>query len=121
MPNFSGQNLTFGKIQKQIKCEMMNLLSHNPAHEELSNNDYTTHEVAVSGCVDSPNADLDMNNSFSVLSLESVSDKIDDQDDEFDGEELGEGIMLLVSQSQVVAMTWIKHLSTQKIQFPQIG
>ncbi|XWS63626.1 hypothetical protein CRYUN_Cryun06bG0116600 [Craigia yunnanensis] len=89
--NFSGQNLSFGKIQEQIKCEMMNSLSHNPAYEELSDNDYTTHEVAVSGWVDSPNADFDMNNSSSVLSLESVSDKIDDQDDEFDGVELGEG------------------------------
>ncbi|XWS68949.1 hypothetical protein CRYUN_Cryun04dG0137500 [Craigia yunnanensis] len=89
--NFSGQNLMFGKIQKQIKCEMKNSLSHNPAHEELSDNDYTTHEVAVFGWVDSPNADFDMNNSSSILSLESLSDKVDDEDDEFDGEELGEG------------------------------
>ncbi|XP_022725932.1 uncharacterized protein LOC111282202 [Durio zibethinus] len=89
--NFSGQYLTFGKIQKQIKCEMMSSHSHNPAHERLIDNDHMMHEMAVSGWVDSPNADFDMNNSSSNLSLESVSDKIDDQDDEFDGVELREG------------------------------
>ncbi|XVE75100.1 hypothetical protein DITRI_Ditri12bG0069800 [Diplodiscus trichospermus] len=89
--NFSGQNITFGKIQKQIKCEMMNLPSQNSGQEELSDNDYETHEVAVSGWVDGPTADSDLNNKSSVLSLESVFDKIDDQNDEFDGVELGEG------------------------------
>ncbi|XVF02391.1 hypothetical protein REPUB_Repub04eG0171600 [Reevesia pubescens] len=72
--NFSGHNLTFGRIQKQIKCEMMNSLSQNSAGEELSNNDSMTPEVQVSGLLDSPNADFDMNNSFSDLSLESVSE-----------------------------------------------
>lgn len=89
--NFSGQNIQFGKIEKQIKCEMVNSLSDTPAHEKSSDNEYATHEVAVSGWVDNLNADSDMNDSSSVLSLESVSDKIDDQDDEFDGVELEEG------------------------------
>ncbi|KAK8639645.1 hypothetical protein V6N13_138017 [Hibiscus sabdariffa] len=75
--NFSGHKLTFGRIQKQIKCEMM-----NPAHEELSENESITHVVASSRFADSSNPDFNMNNSSSDLSLESLSDEVKDQDDE---------------------------------------
>ncbi|XP_021293044.1 uncharacterized protein LOC110423210 [Herrania umbratica] len=82
--NFSGHNIMFGRIQKQIKCEMMNLLCQNPAHEELSDKDSITPEVAVPGLGDCPNTDCDMNISCSDLSF-------DDQDEEFDRVEQGEG------------------------------
>ena len=68
----------------------MNSLSQDPSYVELSDNDSMTPEVAVSGLVDSPNADFYMNNSSSDLSLESVSDEYDDQEDEFDRVELRE-------------------------------
>ncbi|XWS34862.1 hypothetical protein CRYUN_Cryun21dG0073500 [Craigia yunnanensis] len=48
---------------------MMNLLSQDPSYVELSDNDSVTLEM---------------------ISLESVSDEFDDQDDEFDRVELGE-------------------------------
>ncbi|XP_039057280.1 ribosomal RNA processing protein 1 homolog [Hibiscus syriacus] len=50
--NFSGHKITFGRIQKQIKCEMV-----NPSHEELNS------------------------------SLESLSDEVNDQDDELVSDE----------------------------------
>ncbi|MBA0826566.1 hypothetical protein Goarm_011397, partial [Gossypium armourianum] len=84
---FSGHNLTFGRIQKQIKCEMINSLSHSPAHEELWDNGSITDEVAISYFVDGPNANFEMKNSSSDLSLESVSDEVDDHDDELVSDE----------------------------------
>ncbi|KAK5812407.1 uncharacterized protein LOC108470294 [Gossypium arboreum] len=86
--NFSGHNLTFGRIQKQIKCEMINSLSHSPAHEELWDNGSITDEVAISHFVDGLNPNFDMKNSSSDISLESVSDEVDNHDDELVSDEL---------------------------------
>ncbi|GMI75951.1 hypothetical protein HRI_001264500 [Hibiscus trionum] len=79
--NFSGHKLTFGRIQKQIKCEMM-----NPARE-LSDNESITPVVASFRFVDSSNAIFNTNDSSSDLSLESLSDEVKDQDDELVSDE----------------------------------
>ncbi|KAK8499621.1 hypothetical protein V6N13_131974 [Hibiscus sabdariffa] len=70
--NFSGHKLTFGRIQKQIKCEMT-----NPAHEEL-NLSLESLSVEVKDQDDELVLD-EFDDQDDVL----VSDEFDDQDDEF--------------------------------------
>lgn len=66
---------------------MINSLSHSPGHEELWDNGSITDEVVISHFVDGPNANFDMKNSSSDLLLESVSDEVDDHDDELVSDE----------------------------------
>ncbi|KAL4325458.1 hypothetical protein GQ457_11G001840 [Hibiscus cannabinus] len=68
--NFSGHKLTFGRIQKQIKCEMM-----NPAHEELN-----LSLESLSDEVKDQDDELVLDE-FDDQDDELVSDEFDDQDD----------------------------------------
>ncbi|KAE8685150.1 Cyclin-D1-1 isoform 1 [Hibiscus syriacus] len=90
--NFSGHKITFGRIQKQIKCEIV-----NPPHEESSDNESITPVVGSSRFIDVSNANFNMNNSSSDSSLESLSDEVFDQDDELVSDEFYDQDDVLVS------------------------
>ncbi|KAK0574222.1 hypothetical protein LWI29_019959 [Acer saccharum] len=83
MQVFSTQSISFGKIQKQIKCEMMNSTSSKFVDEPSTDNAYNNVEVTASGLEEEPDVDSNVDYDTSDSWVEAVSDG-SDPDDELD-------------------------------------
>ncbi|KAK3038652.1 hypothetical protein RJ639_027315 [Escallonia herrerae] len=77
---FSRQSITFGKIQKQIKYEIVDLSSQNPAYKLLVDRPDRTPRLAVLSLGKNLNADTDME----TLPLDSPEEKIAGEHDSAD-------------------------------------
>lgn len=62
MQTFSEQSISFGKIHKQIKCEIMNAHSSKLVNELSSNNAISDTKITVSHSEEDPYADSDTGN-----------------------------------------------------------
>ncbi|KAK2985328.1 hypothetical protein RJ640_029472 [Escallonia rubra] len=77
---FSRQSITFGKIQKQIKCEIVDSSSQNPAYKQSVDRPDRTPRLAVLSLGKNLNADTDME----TLPLDSLEEKIAGEHDSAD-------------------------------------
>lgn len=78
---FSRQSIAFGKIQKQIKYEMMNSSSPKPASEKSVDSDHSP-RVAETSVENDLDADSDMENPSFNTRGKTVSGEYDSEDDE---------------------------------------
>lgn len=78
---FSRQSIAFGKIQKQIKYEMMNSSSPKPASEKSVDSDHAP-RVAETSVENDLDADSDMENPSFNSRGETVTGEYDSEDDE---------------------------------------
>lgn len=83
---FSRQNVTFGKIQKQIKCEMVNSKVSESALEQSSENSSSAPQPIVPEFEGYQSADFEMDDSSPDIGEESNSDEYDDTNDNLDME-----------------------------------
>ncbi|KAA8533101.1 hypothetical protein F0562_033366 [Nyssa sinensis] len=75
---FSRQSITFGKIQKQIKCEIMNLDSLSSAYEQSNDGTYNAPQLEVLSLErDPPDADFDMDHPSPDSWEETASDEFE--------------------------------------------
>jgi hypothetical protein len=79
---FSRQSIMFGKIQKQIKCEIMDSQSPNPAHVQSTDIPFTVSHLAVLDLERDRNRDSNMDDS----SLNSWEENNSDESDVLDTE-----------------------------------
>lgn len=92
---FSRQSIMFGKIQKQIKCEIMDSQSPNPAHVQSTDIPYTVSHLAVLDLEGDRNRDSNMDDSSLNSWEENNSDESDDLDTELiraDVEDISENL-----------------------------
>ncbi|TXG56359.1 hypothetical protein EZV62_017672 [Acer yangbiense] len=87
MQVFSTQSISFGKIQKQIKCEMMNSTSSKFLDEHSTDNAYNNVELTASGLEEEPDVDSNVNYDTSDSWMEAASDG-SDPDGEVDSAKL---------------------------------
>ncbi|XP_031258267.1 uncharacterized protein LOC116116311 [Pistacia vera] len=85
---FSRQSISFGKIQKQIKCELMNSNSSNDVHEHSVDSPSSDTELKVADLEDDPDADLAVDDEDSLDSWMEAASDASDPDDELDLAEL---------------------------------
>ncbi|XP_061370173.1 uncharacterized protein LOC133312909 isoform X2 [Gastrolobium bilobum] len=83
---YTGQTLTFGKIQKQIKCELVNVPSSSSS-PELSKNVNAATRLMVSAFEEDSNEDSNMDES-ALISWDGTNS--DDSDDDMDNQIYGE-------------------------------
>lgn len=81
---FSRQMISFGKIQKQIKFELMNSNNSKSVHKDSADSPYSDTELKVSGVEDDPNADWDVDDDNPMDSWTEVASDASDPDDELD-------------------------------------
>ncbi|KAL0421308.1 UNVERIFIED_CONTAM: hypothetical protein Slati_3153700 [Sesamum latifolium] len=77
--NFTGKSISFGKVQKQIKCEMMS--SKNPAYDQSVDDSTRTHEQAVLNFDENLNASLETDGSPFDSWEESIPSELDTADE----------------------------------------
>lgn len=80
---FSRQIIAFGKVQKQIRCEVMNSSSSNSGDEHSADDTSSYPKITVNGFEEAPDADFDDNEDSYGSVMEAVSDGFD-PDDELD-------------------------------------
>ncbi|RVX10591.1 hypothetical protein CK203_017032 [Vitis vinifera] len=78
---FSEQNITFGKIQKQIKCEITNSGSPNVTYEQSAVSTFTDPQSTVPSFDETPASDFDIENFSLDVWEETASEKSDGPDD----------------------------------------
>ncbi|KAI3467482.1 hypothetical protein Pfo_024145 [Paulownia fortunei] len=78
--NFSGKNISFGKVQKQIKCEMMNAKLLKPACDQSVESN-STPQQAVLNVDEDLDAGVETDVSLSDSWEESVPIELDDADE----------------------------------------
>ncbi|ESW29495.1 hypothetical protein PHAVU_002G074900 [Phaseolus vulgaris] len=84
---YTGQTITFGKIQKQIKCELLNAHSSSPPLK-ISENLSAAPENMVTTFEEDSNEDSNSDDDSALSSWdETNSDDLDDLDNLMDGEE----------------------------------
>lgn len=87
MELYTGQTITFGKIQKQIKCELLNAQSSSPSLK-ISENLTAGPEHMVTTFEEDSNEDSNSDDDSALGSWdETNSDDLDDLDNLMDGEE----------------------------------
>lgn len=87
MELYTGQTITFGKIQKQIKCELLNAHSSSPPLK-ISENLSAAPENMVTTFEEDSNEDSNSDDDSALSSWdETNSDDLDDLDNLMDGEE----------------------------------
>ncbi|KAL5828963.1 hypothetical protein ACOSQ3_018431 [Xanthoceras sorbifolium] len=74
---FSKQSISFGKIQKQIKCEMMNSTSSKFVDEHSADSAYNNVELTAPGLEEEPDADSNVDYDTSDSWMEAASDGSD--------------------------------------------
>ncbi|KAL5826587.1 hypothetical protein ACOSQ4_018384 [Xanthoceras sorbifolium] len=74
---FSKQSISFGKIQKQIKCEMMNSTSSKFVDEHSAHSAYNNVELTAPGLEEEPDADSNVDYDTSDSWMEAASDGSD--------------------------------------------
>ncbi|KAL5826591.1 hypothetical protein ACOSQ4_018388 [Xanthoceras sorbifolium] len=74
---FSKQSISFGKIQKQIKCEMMNSTSSKFVDEHSADSAYNNVELTAPGLEEEPDADSNVDYDTSDSWMETASDGSD--------------------------------------------
>ncbi|CAA0834749.1 RNA-binding (RRM/RBD/RNP motifs) family protein [Striga hermonthica] len=85
--NFSGKSITFGKVQKQIRCELVNPKKSNPALEQLPHDgDFTLGRAIFSSDVKDVDVESDVSPLYSWE--ESAPIEVNDDDDEEEQEEI---------------------------------
>ncbi|KAL0305027.1 UNVERIFIED_CONTAM: hypothetical protein Sangu_3055300 [Sesamum angustifolium] len=82
--NFTGKSISFGKVQKQIKCEMMSSKLPNPAYDQLVDDNTRTHEQAVLNFDENLNASLETDVSPFDSWEESIPSELDTADEGHD-------------------------------------
>ncbi|GAV60001.1 RRM_6 domain-containing protein [Cephalotus follicularis] len=80
---FSGQSIAFGKLQKQIKCKMMNPHSSNSINEQATANTYIVPESTVPEMEENA-TDYEWDEFSLDFPVETASDASDDPDDDMD-------------------------------------
>ncbi|CAJ1931561.1 unnamed protein product [Sphenostylis stenocarpa] len=84
---YTGKTITFGKIQKQIKCELLNAGSSSPSLK-ISENLSAAPQHMVSSFEEDSNEDSTMDDDSALSSWdETNSDDLDDLDNQMDAEE----------------------------------
>ncbi|KAK2996707.1 hypothetical protein RJ639_026663 [Escallonia herrerae] len=78
---FSRQSITFGKIQKQIKCEIVDSSSQNPVYKQSVDRPDRTPRLAVLSLGKNLNADTDMETLPLDLPEEKIAGEHDSADD----------------------------------------
>lgn len=78
---FSEQNITFGKIRKQIKCEITNSGSPNVTYEQSAVSTFTDPQSTVPSFDETPASDFDIDNFSLDVWEETASEKSDGPDD----------------------------------------
>lgn len=93
---FSRQSISFGKIQKQIKCEIMYSKSPTSAYEQSSDRSYSAPQLVFRSLGEGSDADFDIDGTSPDSWEVAASDESKAADDEFvqaqwedDGENLG--------------------------------
>ncbi|KAF5741043.1 hypothetical protein HS088_TW10G00038 [Tripterygium wilfordii] len=86
--SFSGQSIVFGKMQKQIKCEIVNSSSPNSVSENFAKNTYDEPKPVVPSLEQEPYIVLDVDESSVNLRMEAASDESDESPDDLDIEKL---------------------------------
>ncbi|KAL0385594.1 UNVERIFIED_CONTAM: hypothetical protein Sradi_2953700 [Sesamum radiatum] len=79
--NFTGKSISFGKVQKQIKCEMMSLKLPNPAYDQSVDDSTGTHEQVILNFDENLNASLEADVSPFDSWEESISGELDTADE----------------------------------------
>lgn len=79
--NFSGQSISFGKIQKQIKCNVMNSNSANLAGEQSEDETDSTPGQAAIGLDEASDSDIDVEDNLLASSEKSFPREYDDADE----------------------------------------
>lgn len=90
MQSFSGQSITFGKAQKQIRCERMNSSSPKSFDKHSADDAHRDPKLTVTDLEEGPVADLDENEDSIDAGIEAASNS-SDPDGELDLAEL-EGV-----------------------------
>lgn len=100
---FSRQIIAFGKVQKQIRCEMMNSSSSNSGDEHSADDTSSYPKITVNGFEEDLDADFGDNEDSYDSVMEAVSD-VFDPDDELDFaelEEVGENLEFVKTVSEL--------------------
>lgn len=81
---FSQQSITFGKVQKQIKCEMVNSRVSKSALQQSAESTYTAPQPIIPALEGYQSADSDIDDSSLDTEEESNFDEYDDPNDNLD-------------------------------------
>ncbi|KAK4429873.1 hypothetical protein Salat_1288000 [Sesamum alatum] len=82
MQNFSGKSISFGKVQKQIKCEMMSSKLPKPAYDQSVDDSNGTREQVVLNLDENLDTSPEPNVSPFDSSEESIPSELDTADEE---------------------------------------
>ncbi|KAK3223254.1 hypothetical protein Dsin_010279 [Dipteronia sinensis] len=109
MQVFSTQSISFGKIQKQIKCERMNSTSSKFVDEHSTDDASNNVEVTASGLEEEPDVDSNVDYDTSDSWVEAASDG-SDLDGELDSAKLED----ITENLEIVSVSELKGRDSQK-------